>query len=196
MNNDYDIAQYDAVVAEVQKLQEEIANLSSSAYSEEAFDILRSQLSACRKELEEAKDKIFAAKEESATYRMQYRTQGLHVDSLTAERDRLAAQIKEADAAQSLLAMQSEALQYAVDFYGSEDFDFRKLDKALSATAETVAAWEAKKLADRTPYAYAGEYSVNDIRDMRTEVFRELSGFKTKTTQPDIIYPLYRGEAL
>lgn len=46
------------------------------------------------------------------------------------------------------------------------------------------------------PYAYAGEFDVNDIRDMRTVVYRDLSGFKTETKQPDIIYPLYRGEKL
>ena len=117
---------------------------------------------------------------------------------LEAEVANLRAQLS---AAQSLLAMQSEALEEANARLHYFDFklvpeSIRIVEASLSATAETVAAWKAKELTEQTPYAYAGEYSVNDILDMRTEVFRELSGFKTKTTQPDVIYPLYRGEAL
>ena len=50
------------------------------------------------------------------------------------------------------------------------------------------------KIIDDKPFAYAGEYDVKDIRDMRTVVHRDLSGFKTESKQPDVIYPLYRGE--
>jgi hypothetical protein len=66
----------------------------------------------------------------------------------------------------------------------------------LLAFADALLKQELDGQEAAKPYAYAGEYDVDNIRDMRTVVFRELSGFETESKQPDAIYPLYRGEKL
>jgi hypothetical protein len=69
-------------------------------------------------------------------------------------------------------------------------------ERAVKELVSCQTAQAALKQEAAKPYAYAGEYDMDNIREMRTVVFRELSGFETEAKQPDAIYPLYRGEKL
>jgi shikimate kinase len=66
------------------------------------------------------------------------------------------------------------------------------IQKILDLEAENKALREKLAEAKQPPFAYAGEYNVNNIRDMRTVVYRNLSDFDIEQKQPDVIYPLYR----